>query len=146
MVAQPMARSLDLLEDGAIACHVFSDAKEGSLDSISCKHIQHPRGNLGCGTVVKCQIDALWLRRDAPEAVLKHQTTKPCGWLLDEHAIGLLKQVVLVVSKVEVMAELVGVFLVELMIAGILSHLERIAHREQLLADGTAHSLYCRLV
>lgn len=141
MIAQTVPCSLYLLKDAAIARYVFTDAEECGFDSISCEHIQHPRGYLGCWTVIECQINTLWLRGDAPKAVLKHQTTKPCGWLLDEHDLGLLKQLVLVVSKVEVTTELVGVFLIELMIAGILSHLESITHGEQLLADSAAYAL-----
>jgi hypothetical protein len=66
--------------------------------------------------------------------------------LLDEHDLGLLKQLVLVVSKVEVATELVGIFLIELMITGILSHLESIAHGKQLLTDSATYTLDSRLV
>ena len=88
VVAQTMACRLDSFENGRMLPDIVAHTEEGGLDAIMRQKVQHPRCDLGCRTIIECEIDALWLRREAPKAVLIQQSTNP-GWrLLDKHVTG----------------------------------------------------------
>ncbi len=67
VIAHMMSCGFDLLEDTSIASHVVAHAEESSVNAIASQNTEHPRGYLGCRTVIECQIDALWLRWYSPK-------------------------------------------------------------------------------
>ena len=60
-----------LLEQLGMTLHILAHHKEGGLDAIAVKRIQHPRRDLGNGAVVEGQIDRVVALVDAPHGLGK---------------------------------------------------------------------------
>ena len=88
VVAEAVSSGFDHLKDLGMLPNVVADHEEGGFDAIFVEHVQHPWRDLGNGTVVKREIDSLFLSVHAPQGVWIKPTQENCG-LLDNHAVGL---------------------------------------------------------
>ena len=88
VITHTVTAAQEFFKKFGMALHIIAYAKKGGFHAIAVERVEHPRRDLGNGTVVKREIDSLFLSVHAPQGVWIKPTQENCG-LLDNHAVGL---------------------------------------------------------
>ena len=81
MVAHRMSILPDAGQDIRMRGRIAPDAEEGALGLEQRQLVQHPGCDLGYRTIIKCEINGIFVQRKTPRSSLENQTQKTWGFV-----------------------------------------------------------------